>query len=84
MEQLQCWAEIELEQFLEALNTLHKQRNLGMSVSENVKDLITEQDYLSDDRNILTDLLTEEKACVTFLNTSFATLNIKYQLLKEH
>ena len=54
-----------------------------MSVSENVKDLIAEQDYLSDDRDILTDLLAEKKACVASLNTSFTTLNTKYQLLKE-
>ncbi len=54
-----------------------------MSVSENVKDLIAEQDYLSDNRNILINLLTEEKAHVASLNTSFTALNIKYQLLKE-
>ena len=55
----------------------------GISVSENVKDLIAEQDYLSDDRDILINLLAEEKAHVASLNTSFAALNTKYQLLKE-
>ena len=54
-----------------------------MSVSENVKDLIAEQDYFSNDRDILTDLLTEKKIYMTSLNTSFTALNIKYQLLKE-
>ena len=55
-----------------------------MSVSENVKDLLAKQDYLSDDRNIFINLLTEEKACVAFLNTSFTALKFKYQLLKKH
>ncbi len=55
-----------------------------MSVSGNVKDLIAEQDYLSDNRDIFINLLTEKKVCVASLNISFITLNIKYQLLKEH
>ena len=55
-----------------------------MSVSEGVKNIIAEQDYLSDDRDILTDLLAEERACVTTLNINFAALNTKHQLLKEH
>ena len=49
-----------------------------MSVSEGVKNIITEQDYLSDDRDILTDLFTEERACVTTLNTNFTALNTKH------
>ena len=54
-----------------------------MSVSEDVKNIMTEQDYLSDNRDILTDLLTEKRACVTTLNINFATLNTKHQLLKK-
>ena len=54
-----------------------------MSVSEDVKNIMAEQDYLSDDRDILTDLLTEERACVTTLNTNFTALNTKHQLLKK-
>ena len=83
VEQLQHWAEAEPQRFLDVLNKLREQRDLGMSVSENVKDLIAERDYLSDDRDILTDLLAEEKARVASLDTSFAALNTKYQLLKE-
>ena len=49
-----------------------------MSVSEGVKNIMAEQDYLSDDRDILTDLLTEERVCVTTLNINFTALNIKY------
>ena len=54
-----------------------------MSVSEGVKNIIAEWDYLSDDRDILTDLLTEERACMTTLNINFAALNTKHQLLKK-
>ena len=54
-----------------------------MSISEDVKDIMAERDYLSDDRDILTDLLTEERACVATLNTNFTALNTKHQLLKE-
>ena len=54
-----------------------------MSVSEGVKNIMTEQNYLSNDRDILTDLLTEKRVCVTSLNINFAALNIKYQLLKK-
>ena len=54
-----------------------------MLISESVKDLTAEQDYLSDNRDILTDLLIKEKVCVTSLNISFTALNIKYELLKE-
>ena len=39
---------------------------------------MTEWDYLSDDRDILTDLLTEERVCVTTLNTNFAALITKH------
>ena len=55
-----------------------------MSVSEGVKDIMTEQDYLSDNRDILTDFLTEKRVCVTSLNSNFTALNIKYYLLKKH
>ena len=54
-----------------------------MSVSEGVKNIMTEQNYLSNDRDILTDLLTEKRVCVTSLNINFTALNIKYQLLKK-
>ena len=54
-----------------------------MSVNKGVKNIMTERDYLSDDRDILTDLLAEKRACVTTLNINFVTLNIKHQLLKE-
>ena len=74
---------VESEQFLNILNKLQEQRDLGMSVSEGVKNIIIEQDYLSDDRDILTDLLTEKRVCVTTLNINFTALNTKYQLLKE-
>ena len=78
VEQLQHWAEVKSEQFLNILNKLQEQRDLGMSVSEGVKNIMTEQDYLSDDRDILTDLFTEERACVTTLNTNFTALNTKH------
>ena len=39
---------------------------------------MTEQDYLSDDRDILTDLLAEKRVCVTTLNTNFTALNTKH------
>ena len=84
VKQLQHWAEVESEQFLNILNKLQEQRDLEISVSEDVKNIMTEQDYLSDNRDILTDLLTEKRAHVTSLNTNFITLNIKYQLLKEY
>ena len=74
---------VESEQFLDILNKLWEQRDLRMSVSEGVKNIMTKQDYLSDNRDILTDLLTEKKVCVTTLNINFAALNIKYQLLKK-
>ena len=83
VKQLQHWAEAEPEQFLTVLNTLWEQRDLSMLISESVKDLTAEQDYLSDNRDILTDLLIKEKVCVTSLNISFTALNIKYELLKE-
>ena len=84
VEQLQHWAEVESEQFLNVLNKLQEQRDLEISVSEDVKNIITEWDYLSDNRNILTDFLAKKRVCVTSLNINFTVLNIKYQLLKEY
>ena len=83
VEQLQHWAETDSQQFLNTLNKLQEQRDLEISVSESVRDLIAECNYLSDDWDILTDLLAEEKTCVTFLNISFITFNTKYELLKK-
>ena len=54
-----------------------------MSVSEDIKNIITEQDYLSDNRDIFTDFLIEKRVCVTSLNINFTAFNIKYQLLKK-
>ena len=83
VEQLQHWVKVESEQFLNILNKLQEQRDLEMSVSEGVKNIMTEQDYLSDDRDILTDLLVKKRVCVISLNINFTALNIKYQLLKK-
>ena len=76
VEQLQRWAEVEPEQFLEALNTLREQRDLGMTVSEGVHDLLIK-------KNDLMDVITEQQDRVASLKTSFTALNTKYQLLKE-
>ena len=53
VEQLQCWAEAELKQFLETLITLWEQRDLSMTVSDSINNLMTE-------KNDLKDILTEQ------------------------
>lgn len=76
VEQLQCWAEAEPDQFLETLTTLREQRDLGMAVSDGINDLLAE-------KNALMDTVTEQQDRVAELETSFAALNTKYQLLQE-
>ena len=76
VEQLQRWADAEPEQFLEALTTLREQRDLGMTVSDGIHDLLLE-------RNGLVSIVTEQQERVDSLEANFAALNTKYQLLKE-
>ena len=83
VEQLQRWADIESEQFLEALYALCEQRDLGLVVSEGIKDLVAEWDNLIAEQDTLQTNLTQEQQCVASLNTSFSALNTKYQLCKE-
>lgn len=83
VEQLQHWAEADPQQFLNVLNELREQRDLGITVSEGVEDLMADRVGLVDDRDALTDLLAEEQARVASLDTSLATLNAKYELLKN-
>ena len=83
---------VKSEQFLNILNKLQEQRDLEISVSEDVKDIMTEQDYLSDNKDILTDFLTEKRVCVTSLNINFTALilnisfwrNISELIMREH
>ena len=77
VEQLQCWAKIKLKQFLKTLITFQEQRDLSMTVSDSINDLMTK-------KNDLRDILTEQQDCVAELKISFTAFSIKYQLLKKY